>query len=271
MQNLLEIKELKVSFFLDDKIITAVDGVNLCIAYHEVLVLAGESGSGKTITALAATKILPQNAKVVSGSANFMGRDLLKLEEASLVKIRGKEIAYIFQEPTSFLNPVYTVGNQIIETIMLHQNKTKNEARWGALELLTKVGIKDPQRALLAYPHQLSGGMNQRAFIAMSLACRPKLLVADEPTTSLDVTIEAEILELLLDLKGKIGFSLLFITHNLSIAKRIADRVCIMYKGKVVEEGSREKIFNFPEHFHTKELIRAYEKIGRIQGIGAPE
>lgn len=264
MKNLLEIKELKVSFYLDGNIITAVDGANFDVKENEVVVLAGESGSGKTITALAITKILPQNAKITSGSVNFNGRDLLQLDEESLVKVRGKEIAYIFQEPTSFLNPVFSIGNQIMEAIILHQNKSKREAYAQTLELLDLVKIKDPKNMLLDYPHQLSGGMNQRAFIAMALACQPKLLIADEPTTSLDVTIEAQILDLLLDLKQKLGFSLLFITHNLSIAKKIGHRICVMYKGQIVEEAGKEAIFNSPRHFQTKELIRAYEKIGKL-------
>lgn len=265
MDNLLEIKDLKVNFYLNDQVITAVDGLNLDIGYDEVLVLAGESGSGKTVTVLSITNILPiRQTKIVSGSINFIGRDLLKLDEVNLVKIRGREIAYIFQEPTAFLNPVYTIGDQIIEAIMLHQYKTKKEAYSVAVDLLDQVKIKDPEMTLLDYPHQLSGGMNQRVFIAMALACRPKLLIADEPTTSLDVTIEAEILKLLMDLKNKLGFSLLFITHNLSIARKISNRVCIMYKGKIVEEGNREAIFNAPKHFHTRELINAYERIGKI-------
>jgi ABC-type dipeptide/oligopeptide/nickel transport system ATPase component len=264
MENLLEIKNLKVIFVQGNRVITAVDGVDLSIAKDEVVVLAGESGSGKTVTALSITKVLPASAKMICASINFNAIDLMQLDEESLVKIRGKEIAYIFQEPVSFLNPVYTIGSQIIETIMLHQNKSKKQARDEALDLLNLVKMAQPERVLLNYPHQLSGGMNQRAFIAMALACKPRLLIADEPTTSLDVSIEAQILKLLMDLKRKLGFSLLFITHNLSIAKRIADRVYVMYKGKIVEEAGIGQIFNSPQHFHTKELISAYEKIGRI-------
>jgi len=264
MDYLLRIRDLKVNFEINSRVINAAESVNLGIGQNEVVVLGGESGSGKTITALAVTKILPPTAKIISGEVIFLGQDLLKLDENSLRMIRGTKIAYIFQEPTSFLNPVYTVGNQIMEAIMLHQHKTRKQAQELAIELLNSVKIKEPERVLLDYPHQLSGGMNQRVFLAMALACQPKLLIADEPTTSLDVTIEAEILRLLLDLKEKIGFSLLFITHNLSIAKRIADRICIMYKGKIVEEGSKDMIFNHPQHFHTKELINAYERIGKI-------
>lgn len=264
MDNLLEIKGLKVNFYLDKQVVTAVEGVDLAIRRNEIVLLAGESGSGKTVTCLAITKILPQTARIISGTAMFEGKDLLSLDEDNLRMVRGAEITYIFQEPTSFLNPVYTIGSQIQEAITLHQNKTKKEARALAVELLDLVKIKEPERVLLDYPHQLSGGMNQRAFLAMALACKPKLLIADEPTTSLDVTIEAEILRLLLDLKQNMGFSLLFITHNLSIARRIADRICVMYKGKIVEEGSIDKIFNQPGHFHTRQLISAYEKIGKI-------
>ncbi len=264
MEKLLSIKNLKVGFLLAEKTIEVVRGVDLDINKNEALVLAGESGSGKSITSLAVTKILPENGRITSGEVYFNGRELLGLDEPTLAHIRGKEIAYIFQEPSSFLNPVYTIGSQIAETIMLHQHKNRREAGFGAKELLRQVKINDPQRVFRSYPHQLSGGMNQRAFIAMSLASEPKLLIADEPTTSLDVTIEAEILRLLMDLKSRLKFSLLFITHNLSIAKRIADRVCIMYQGRIVEEGNCAGIFNSPQHFHTKELIRAYEKIGKV-------
>ena len=264
MANLLELRNLRVEFYTQTGRIIGVDDVSLDIAGNEILVLAGESGSGKTVTALSLTGILPPNARIVSGRAEFLGRDLFRLEEQSLVKVRGGEISYIFQEPASFLNPVYTIGTQIIESIMLHQSQTKSQASGQALELLNLVKIKDPQRVFSSYPHQLSGGMNQRAFIAMSLACRPKLLIADEPTTSLDVTVEAQILELLVGLRKEMGFSMLFITHNLSIAKKIADRICVMYKGRIEEEGDREGIFGSPKHFHTRELIAAYERIGRI-------
>lgn len=264
MTDLIEIKNLKIDFQINAKVFNAVNGVNLKIENNQNVVLAGESGSGKTITALAITNILPPNAKITSGTINFQRKDLLKLDEKSLINIRGREIAYIFQEPTSFLNPVYTIGNQIRETIILHQKKTKKEAAAETINLLNLVKIKDPQRVAANYPHQLSGGMNQRVFIAMALACRPKLLIADEPTTSLDITIEQQLLSLLTELKKELGFSLLFITHNLSIAKKIADKISIMYKGKIVEEGSCESIFAEPKHTHTKELIAAYLKIGKI-------
>ncbi len=264
MPNLLEVKDLKVDFQLDNQLIHAVDGVNLRVEKNEVVVLAGESGSGKTITALALVKILPPNANIVSGEIILEGENLLFLSEKQLSLIRGSKIAYVFQEPVSYLNPVYPIGEQITEVIILHQKISRKEARGRAIELLEDVKISEPVRVLSSYPHQLSGGMNQRVFIAMSLACRPVLLVADEPTTSLDVTIEAQILKLLLELKGKFGFSLLFITHNLSIAAKIANRIYVMHRGKMVEEGRVEDIFHNPRHFHTKELIAAYQKIGKL-------
>ena len=264
MRNLLEIRGLKVDFHLQKQVISAVEAVDLDVRENEVVLLAGESGSGKTVTALSITRVLPATARVSCKSIKFGQVELSTMDEGSLNKIRGKDISYIFQEPSSYLNPVYSIGNQITESIILHQNKTKEEAQDYALELLGAVNIQDPQRVYYSYPHQLSGGMNQRAFIAMSLSGCPKLLIADEPTTSLDVTIEAQILDLLLRLKKKFGFSLLFITHNLSIAKKIADRIYIMHRGKIVEEGSKQDIFEHPVHFHTKELIRAYEKIGKL-------
>jgi len=264
MSNILEIRNLKVNFYLPHQTITAVEEVNLDIKKDEIVVLAGESGSGKTITALSITRLIPPNARIISGSIKFNNENLLGLEESRLIGIRGRGIAYIFQEPVSFLNPLYTVAEQIAEAVMLHKNKTKKESILEAKALLEMVKIKDAEKVLFDYPHQLSGGMNQRVFIAMALAFQPRLLIADEPTTSLDVTTEAEILNLLLQLKNELGFSLLFITHNLSIARKIADRVCIMHNGKIVEEGAWEDIYHSPKHFHTKELIEAYEKIGKI-------
>ncbi|MFA5099585.1 MAG: ABC transporter ATP-binding protein [Candidatus Omnitrophota bacterium] len=264
MANLLEVKNLRVDFHLEGRIIHAVEGVDLRLDKNETVVLAGESGSGKTITALAMTRILPPNAKVVSGEVILEGQNLMSLNEKQLSSIRGAKIAYVFQEPTSYLNPVYTIGEQIVEVMIQHQGLARKEAGIKVYELLRQVQINDPDRVFGSYPHQLSGGMNQRVFIAMSLACKPALLIADEPTTSLDVTIEAQILKLLVELKEKMNFSLLFITHNLAIAKKIAGRIYVMYRGKVVEEGPTARIFDKPEHFHTRELIAAYEKIGKL-------
>ena len=264
MAHLLEVKNLRVDFQLEGRVIHAVEGVDLRLDKNETVVLAGESGSGKTITALAMTRILPPNATVVSGDVILEGRNILGLNEKQLSLIRGAKMAYVFQEPTSYLNPVYTIGEQIVEVIIQHQGLRRQEAGIKARELLGQVQISEPERVFSSYPHQLSGGMNQRVFIAMSLACNPLVLIADEPTTSLDVTIEAQILKLLVELKKKMGFSLLFITHNLAIARKIAGRVYVMYQGKVVEEGLTADIFNNPKHFHTQELIAAYQKIGRL-------
>ena len=263
MDKLLQIRDLRIQFHLPEEKICAVNNANLEIGKNEVLVLAGESGSGKTITALSITGILPPRAKIIKGEIIFQGNDLIKLNEQQLAKIRGKEIAYIFQEPTSFLNPVFNIGEQIAEAIRLHQNKTEKQARRQTIELLDLVKIKDAPQRLLDYPHNLSGGMNQRVMIAIALACRPKLLIADEPTTSLDITTEINILNLLLELKNRFNFSILFITHNLSIAKRIADRIAIMYKGEVVQVDDKDNIFRSRGHKHTEELIFAYEKIGK--------
>jgi ABC-type dipeptide/oligopeptide/nickel transport system ATPase component len=264
MENLLEIKNLKVEFRTDRGFSTAVRDASLSVHPGETVVLAGESGSGKSVTALSITGLLPPEAVVTGGSISFRGRDVAGLTPSEMAGIRGKEIAYIFQEPASYLDPVYTIGSQIGEVLTLHRGMTAREAEAESLRLLGLVRIHDPARVLRSYPHQLSGGMNQRAFVAMALACRPQLLIADEPTTSLDVTIEDQIIRLLCELKAELGFSLLFITHNLAIARRIADRIIIMHEGRVVEEGGREQIFTAPRHFHTKELIAAYEQIGKI-------
>ncbi len=264
MQQLLQIKNLKVGFTVGQQKFLAVDQVNLDIQANETVVLAGESGSGKSITSLAICKLLPVSAKILEGQIIFKERDLVEASEKELTEIRGKSVAYIFQEPSSFLNPVYTVGKQLIEPIILHQHKSFLEAKEIILDLLNEVKISDPKRVFASYPHQLSGGMNQRVFIAMALACRPELLIADEPTTALDVTIEKQIIELLMQLQKKYKYSLLFITHNLSIARKIASRVFVMHKAKLVEANRTQEIFSNPQHFHTKELIAAYEKVGRL-------
>ncbi|MDD5348371.1 MAG: ABC transporter ATP-binding protein [Candidatus Omnitrophica bacterium] len=264
MENLLEVKNLNVDFQLEQHVIHAVRGVDLCVRPQETVVVAGESGSGKTVTALALTRILPPNARITAGEAFFDGKDLLALNERELEQVRGSKIAYCFQEPTSYLNPVYSIGEQICEAVIFHQHCSRKEAEKEAARLLEDVRIPDPRRVLASYPHQLSGGMNQRVFIAMSLACKPRLLICDEPTTALDVTIEAQILQLLKELKARHGFALLFITHNLAIAKKIAQRIYVMYQGKVVEGDETSRIFAAPRHAHTKELISAYEKIGKL-------
>lgn len=264
MEKLLEISDLRVEFRSGENIVLAVDGVNLMIEKNQTVVLAGESGSGKSVTALAITRNLPSSAKILSGKIDFCARDLLKMDKFSLTQIRGRDIAYIFQEPSAYLNPVFNIASQLTEAIRLHQKKSGADAHNEAMRLLELVNIQDPAHVMNCYPHQLSGGMNQRVFIAMALACKPKFLIADEPTTSLDVTIQAQILHLLIGLKESLGFTLLFITHNLSIARKIADKIYIMHRGKIVDQGTAQDIFTSCGHYHTKELIAAYNKIGTL-------
>ena len=247
MKLLLQIKNLKVEFPRGREMVRVIDGVNLEIYEGEVLVLAGESGSGKSLTALSVTKLLPENARITSGEIIFQGKDLLKLNEKELEGIRGRDISYIFQEAAASLNPVLTIGSQIVESIILHQDKTKKEAEALALELLQSVRLPHPGQIFRGYPHQLSGGMNQRVMTAMALCSLPRLLIADEPTTALDVTIEKEIIRMLLELKTRFNFSILFITHNLALAERLAGRIAIMYQGRIVEKT----------HPHALELAEA--------------
>lgn len=257
MNKLLEIRNLSIQFCQQRQIIQALDQVDLDIFENEILALVGESGSGKTMTALSITKIIPQSAKITSGEVIFQGRDLLKMAEPDLEITRGKEISYIFQEAHASLNPVLPIGRQIQESIILHQGQDKKEALNIAGNLLKLVRLPHPERILKSYPHQLSGGMNQRVMIALGLSSRPKLLIADEPTSSLDVTVEAEIIRMLLELREKMCFSILFITHNLALVERFAPRIAIMYKGKIVEKGLTKDIFSAPKHPHTQELINS--------------
>jgi ABC-type dipeptide/oligopeptide/nickel transport system ATPase component len=257
MDKILEIKNLSVQFTHGQQIIKAVDGVSLDIVEGEILALVGESGSGKTLTALSIVRILPEGSRIAGGEIIFRNQDLLRVNEKEIEAIRGKDIAYIFQEAAASLNPVLTIGCQIAESIILHQHKNKKEALTAALELVWLAHLPRPEHILKSYPHQLSGGMNQRVMIAMALSCRPKLLIADEPTTALDVTIEKEIIRVLLELKEKLNYSILFITHNLALIEKFAHRIAIMYQGKVVEEGNTKDIFSYPKHAHTRDLVGA--------------
>ena len=239
-----------------------MEKVDLDLFENEILALVGESGSGKTMTALSITKILPQSATITEGKVIFQGRDLLKTAERDLEAIRGKEISYIFQEAQASLNPVLSIGRQIQESVILHhQAKDKKQALSMSEDLLKLVRLPHPERILRSYPHQLSGGMNQRVMIALGLSSGPKLLIADEPTSSLDVTVEAQIIRMLLELKEQLRFSILFITHNLALAERFASRIAIMFKGKIVEAGLTKDIFSAPQHPHTKELIRSIIRV----------
>ncbi|MFK3689684.1 ABC transporter ATP-binding protein [Agrobacterium tumefaciens] len=261
IQPLLSVRDLSVAFHQGGATSVAVDHVSFDLMPGEVVALVGESGSGKSVTANSILKLLPYPAAShPSGKILFDGKDMLTLPERSLRSVRGNDITMIFQEPMTSLNPLHTIERQIGEILELHQAITGAEARQRTLELLLQVGIREPEKRLKAYPHELSGGQRQRVMIAMALANRPKLLIADEPTTALDVTVQAQILELLSNLKAKHGMSMLFITHDLGIVRKFADRVCVMTKGKIVETGTVEQVFTDPQHAYTRHLLAAEPK-----------
>ena len=258
MAELIRIRNLQSSFFTPDGEVKAVDGVSFEIEEGKTLGLVGESGCGKSVTALSIMRLVPSPpGRVVGGEIFYRGRDLLKLKGEAMRKIRGNEISMIFQEPMTSLNPVFTIGNQIGEAIRLHQGLGKKETREKTIEMLQLVKIADPGSRIDDYPHQLSGGMRQRVMIAMALSCNPSLLIADEPTTALDVTIQAQILELMKELQEKLGMSLLLITHDLGVVAEQADEVAIMYAGKVVERAKAKAIFDRPLHPYTVGLLNS--------------
>ena len=260
-ENLLSIRDLSVVFGEGSRAVLAVDRVSFDIAKGETLALVGESGSGKSVTALSVMKLLPYPAAHhPSGSVAFKGRELLTMAERDIRKVRGNDITIIFQEPMTSLNPLHTIEKQIAEILLLHQGLTGAAARTRIIELLDHVGIPDPASRLASYPHQLSGGQRQRVMIAMALANEPDLLIADEPTTALDVTVQAQILKLLKDTQTRLGMSMLFITHDLGIVRKLADRVCVMNTGKIVEHGPVERVFTAPEHPYTRALLAAEPK-----------
>ncbi|MCM3735123.1 ABC transporter ATP-binding protein [Bacillus cytotoxicus] len=256
MKTLLEVKDLQVSFDIHAGEVQAVRGVTFDLKKGETLAIVGESGSGKSVTSKALMDLIPKPpGRIKNGEIIFDGRDLTKLSEKEMQQIRGKEIAMIFQDPMTSLNPTMTIGNQIMEGLIKHQGMSKADARKVALELLDLVGIPNPEARLKQYPHQFSGGMRQRVVIAMALACNPKLLIADEPTTALDVTIQAQILELMKDIQQKTEAAIIFITHDLGVVANVADRVAVMYAGKVVEIGTVDEIFYNPKHPYTWGLL----------------
>jgi len=260
-QPLLAVSDLSVAFHQQGRTSLAVDHISFEIKRGECVALVGESGSGKSVSALSVLKLLPYpQATHPSGSIRFNGRDLLPLSEREMREVRGSDISIIFQEPMTSLNPLHTIEHQITEILHLHRPMSNSAARTRTLELLTQVGIPEPETRLGSYPHQLSGGQRQRVMIAMALANEPDLLIADEPTTALDVTVQAQILALLADIRARLGMSLLFITHDLGIVRRIADRVCVMNGGKIVEQGEVEQVFSAPKHPYTKALLAAEPK-----------
>ena len=258
----LEIKNLKTHFFTDIGVARAVDGVSYEVHKGKTLGIVGESGCGKSVTALSILGLIPQPpGKIVDGEILFNGRDLTKLNHKELRAVRGSDVAMIFQEPMTSLNPVYTVGNQIMEVIQVHENVGPGEERRRAIEMLAKVGIPSPEQRVDEYPHQLSGGMRQRVMIAIALICNPQLLVADEPTTALDVTIQAQILELLNELQDELGMAILLITHDLGVVAETCDDVVVMYAGKIAEKANVFQIFENPNHPYTEALLKSLPSV----------
>jgi len=259
---LLEIENLQTHFRTPDGVNRAVDGVSFHVEAGETLAVVGESGCGKSVTAMSILRLIPEPPGKIAGRISFQGRDLLELSEREMRNIRGNEISMIFQEPMTSLNPVLTVGRQIGETLRLHQGLSRQQAEAKAVEMLTLVGIPEPQRRVREYPHQLSGGMRQRVMIAIALACNPKLLIADEPTTALDVTIQAQILDLMRDLKHRVGAAIVLITHDLGVVAEVAERVVVMYAGRKVEEAPVGPLFRTPRHPYTQGLLGSVPKLG---------
>lgn len=271
---LLQVENVKTHFFTDKGVVKAVDGVDFKIKKGETIGIVGESGSGKSVTSMSVMQLVEEPGKIFEGKIVFKGDDLLEKSEAQMRTIRGNEISMIFQEPMTSLNPVFKVGEQIMEVLTLHQDMTKDEARNKAIEMLNIVGMPRAERVVDDYPHQLSGGMRQRVMIAMALACEPSLLVADEPTTALDVTIQAQILNLMNELKEKLGTAIMLITHDLGVVAQMADHVIVMYCGKVVEDAPVEELFENPMHPYTKGLLKSIpslegetERLDSIEGM----
>lgn len=261
-EKLLEVKGLRTHFFSDQGEVPAVDGIDLYVRKGEVLGVVGESGCGKSVTSLSVMRLVPDPpGKIVGGTMFFKGENLVQVSEKRMRQIRGNEISMIFQEPMTSLNPVYTIGDQIGETVRLHRRLSKKDAKQHAIDMLRKVGIPRPEQIVKEYPHQLSGGMRQRVMIAMAMSCDPELLIADEPTTALDVTIQAQILDLMRNLNKQTGAAILMITHDLGVVAGMCDRVAVMYAGKVVEEGDVQSIFKNPKHPYTKGLIQSVPRM----------
>jgi ABC-type dipeptide/oligopeptide/nickel transport system ATPase component len=262
-QPLLDVRNLSIHFAGETGTTEAVKGISFSLKKGETLAVVGESGSGKSVTGLALTRLLPEPPAIYkSGEIHFGGRDVLKMKPNELRKMRGFHIAYIFQEPSTSLNPVFTIRNQIAEAIRLHRPEVKNVDD-EVVKYLDLVGIVNPRQRMHDYPHQLSGGMQQRAMIAMALSCEPDILVADEPTTALDVTIQAQIIDQLKELKARLGMSIILITHNFGIISGIADRVAVMFRGKIVEEGETERVLRSPQHPYTQALIQCIPQLGQ--------
>ena len=263
---LLEVNDLKVSFYTPVGEVKAVDGISYSLREHEVMGIVGESGSGKSVEAYSIIGLLQNPGKVIGGSIFFEGENVLEYDDEKMRQFRGNKVSMIFQNPMTCLNPVYTVGDQLMEALTCHNKEIgKSEARERAIEMLKLVGINNAEKRMDQYPHEFSGGMRQRAMIAMALICSPKLLIADEPTTALDVTIQAQILELMKDIQKKTGMAIIFITHNLGVVAEICDRVSVMYAGHIVEQGSVHDIFYRPAHPYTRGLLRSMPRVDELE------
>jgi oligopeptide transport system ATP-binding protein len=267
MPPLLQVKDLRTYFYTEEGLVKAVDGVTFDVQEGETLALVGESGCGKSVSALSLLKLLPiPPARIVSGEVLFEGDDMMKLNEEELRKIRGNRIAMVFQEPMTSLNPVLTIGKQLTEALELHLKLDKSAANARAVQLLEMVGVAEAERRITDYPHQFSGGMRQRVMIAMAMACNPRLLIADEPTTALDVTIQAQVLEVMARLSKEFGTAVIIITHNLGVVARYADRVNVMYAGKIIETSTAEKVYADPRHPYTLGLLRSVPRLDLAMG-----
>lgn len=258
---LVDIKNERLSFFTPAGEVKALNDVSIHLREGEVLGIVGESGSGKSVTAYSLMGLTAHPGRLLGGNLNFNGHEIENMSEKEMRGIRGNEVSIIFQDPMTSLNPVYTIGNQIMEVILLHTDKNRKQAKERARELLELVGINEPDKRLKQYPHELSGGMRQRVMIAIALACEPKLLIADEPTTALDVTIQAQILELMMELKDKLGMAIIMITHDLGVVANMCDRIAVMYAGRIIEYGTTDDIFYSPKHQYTKGLIRSIPRL----------
>ncbi len=270
--SLLSVKDLKTSFFTPSGEVKAVNGVSYEVEKGKVLGIVGESGSGKSVSAYSVLQILANPGKIVGGSIKLEDEELVGIKESGMAKIRGNKISIIFQDPMTSLNPVFTIGDQLMEAIMLHTNRNRSEARERAIEMLKLVGVNEPEKRIKQYPHQFSGGMRQRVMIAMALACEPDILIADEPTTALDVTIQAQILDLMKDLQKKLGMAIILITHDLGVVAEMCDEVIVMYAGQICERGTAEEIFYNPKHEYTLGLMRSIPTVSdektKLQPIG---
>lgn len=264
-EKILEIKNERLSFFTPAGEVKALNDVSFTMEQGEVLGIVGESGSGKSVTAYSIMGLTAYPGRIVGGSVNFNGHQIEKMTEKEFRKIRGKEVSIIFQDPMTSLNPVYTIGNQIEEVLKLHTDKNKEERQARCKELLELVGITEPEKRLKQYPHELSGGMRQRVMIAIALACEPKLLIADEPTTALDVTIQAQILDLMKELQEKLGMSIIMITHDLGVVASMCDKIAVMYAGHIIEYGETDEIFYNPSHEYTKGLIKSIPRLDAVE------